>query len=77
MRYAAVLAKAIDPAKTTLAQVMTHIPATTAPRITAIEALRLMQDGGYRHPPIVQSDQVVGAGVAWTSEALNRPASTK
>ena len=30
------------------------------PNKTAVEALRLMQDGGYRHVPIVHQGSVVG-----------------
>jgi predicted transcriptional regulator len=30
------------------------------PGKTAIEALRLMQDGRYRHVPIVEDDKLVG-----------------
>lgn len=48
-----VLAEAKDPARTTLENVMTRNPDTLAPGQTAIEALRLMQDGGFRHVPVV------------------------
>jgi len=30
------------------------------PRSTAIEALRLMHDGGFRHVPVVEQDVVIG-----------------
>ena len=30
------------------------------PHSTAIEALRLMRDGGFRHVPVVQEDVVIG-----------------
>jgi hypothetical protein len=30
------------------------------PRKTAIEALRLMEDGRYRHVPVVEGSRVVG-----------------
>jgi CBS domain-containing protein len=39
-------------ARTKLAEVMTPDPATILPVTTAIEALRLMEDGRYRHVPI-------------------------
>lgn len=53
---ARVVAEGRDAAKTTLAQVMTKNPTTTMPGSTAIECLRLMQDCGFRHVPIVSRD---------------------
>src|ERR1700739_1952347 len=47
-----VLADALDPRTTPLAEVMTAKPDTTGPNALAIDALRLMQDGGFRHLPI-------------------------
>ncbi len=55
-----VVAEGRDPDRTTLAEVMTADPDTIAPTTTAIEALRLMNDGGYRHLPIVERGRVVG-----------------
>jgi CBS domain-containing protein len=55
-----VVAEGRDPDRTTLAEVMTADPDTIAPATTAIEALRLMDDGGYRHLPIVEHGRVVG-----------------
>lgn len=55
-----VLAEGRDPAKTTLAEVMTANPCSIPPARPAIEALRLMSDGGFRHVPIVDGDKVVG-----------------
>ena len=49
-----------NPTNTTLAEVMTPNPSTIEPNRTAIEALRRMHDGGYRHLPIVSSGQLVG-----------------
>jgi CBS domain-containing protein len=49
-----------DPAATQLKQVMTKKPASMPARSTAIEALRLMRDGGFRHVPVVEEDVVVG-----------------
>ena len=46
--------------RTKLVQVMTHDPDTMPPGKTAIEALRLMEDGRYRHVPIVEDGKVVG-----------------
>jgi CBS domain-containing protein len=39
---------------------MTRAPTTMAPGKTAIDALRLMEDGRYRHVPIVDAGKVVG-----------------
>ena len=54
-----VLADGRDGAKTRLADVMTAAPSTLAPGMTAIDALHLMQDGGFRHVPIVDQDRIV------------------
>ena len=55
-----VLAEGKDASKTRLDQVMTPNPDVMPPGRTAIEALRLMQDGGYRHLPVVKQGKVVG-----------------
>jgi CBS domain-containing protein len=55
-----VLAEALDPATTTLDSVMTAGPDTLSPPARAIDALRMMQDGGYRHLPIVEGARIVG-----------------
>jgi CBS domain-containing protein len=55
-----VLAEGKNSATTTLAEVMTRNPDTIPPRQTAIEALRAMQDGGYRHLPVIDGGKVVG-----------------
>lgn len=55
-----VLAEALDAASAVLADVMTRDPHCMPPGRTAIEALRLMQDGGFRHIPITDGERVVG-----------------
>jgi CBS domain-containing protein len=55
-----VLARQRDPATTRLADVMTADPQTLSPEQTAIDALRLMWDGGFRHLPLVKQGKVVG-----------------
>jgi CBS domain-containing protein len=55
-----VLAEGKNAARTTLAEVMTRDPDTMPPGNTAIEALRLMEDGRFRHLPIVDDGKVVG-----------------
>lgn len=54
------LAEGKSAARTKLAEVMTRDPDTMPPGRTAIEALRLMEDGRYRHVPIVDGGRVVG-----------------
>ena len=55
-----VLADGKSAGRTKLAAVMTRDPDTMPPGKTAIEALRLMEDGRYRHVPIVDGGKVVG-----------------
>jgi len=55
-----VLAEGLDPAATTIADVMTRDPDAIAPRCDAVELLRRMRDGGYRHLPVVDGGRVVG-----------------
>jgi CBS domain-containing protein len=55
-----VVAEALDPATTLLRTVMTAKPDTLRPTEHAIDALRMMQDGGYRHLPIVDSGRLIG-----------------
>lgn len=54
------LAEGRNPAHTHVSHVMTRNPDCMGPDCTAIEALRLMQDGGFRHVPIVDGGKVVG-----------------
>ncbi len=49
-----------DPESTPLFEVMTRDPDTISPEATALEALRLMEDGGYRHVPVVAEGRLVG-----------------
>src|SRR5262245_10596389 len=44
----------------TLAHAMTPNPVTLAPDSRAIDALRVMSDGGFRHIPIVESGKIWG-----------------
>lgn len=54
------LAKGKSPADTRLAQAMTTNPFTVAPGCRAIEALRAMNEGGFRHVPVVEQGRVCG-----------------
>jgi CBS domain-containing protein len=55
-----VLAERLDPATTTLGAVMTLEPDSLPSDRRAIDALRMMNQGGYRHLPVVDSWRVVG-----------------
>jgi CBS domain-containing protein len=55
-----VLAEGKSAGRTKLADVMTRNPDTMPSGKTAIEALRLMEDGRYRHVPIVEDGKVMG-----------------
>lgn len=54
------LADGHNPAHTHLAAVMTKNPDCMPPTHNAMEALRLMHDGGFRHVPVVDNGRIVG-----------------
>ena len=54
------LADGRSPAHTHLHAVMTREPAHLPPNHSALDALRLMHDGGFRHVPVVASGKLVG-----------------
>ncbi len=54
------LARAQDLARRTLGQEMTPDPASIGPGAAAMDALRLMNDMGVRHVPVVDQGRVVG-----------------
>ncbi len=54
------LAEGKSPGHTRLAEVMTQSPAHMSPAHSALDALRLMHDGGFRHVPVVADGKVVG-----------------
>ena len=55
-----VVAAGKNPETTALGDVMTPKPASMPPEATAIEALRFMWDGGFRHIPIVDRGKILG-----------------
>ncbi|HXJ00189.1 MAG TPA: CBS domain-containing protein [Micropepsaceae bacterium] len=55
-----VLADGKSAVKTKLSDVMTPDPITMPPNKSAIDALRLMWDGGFRHVPLMEGDMLVG-----------------
>ncbi len=54
-----VVAERRDPDKTKLGAVMTAKPETVGPNATAIDALRRMHDGGFRHLPVVKDGRPI------------------
>ena len=57
---ARVVACGLDPAKTKLAEVMTRDPATVAPSQRSLDALHVMDEGGFRHLAVVDRGRVRG-----------------
>ena len=55
-----VLARAKGAAATQVREAMTKDPMTLAPQGTAIDALRIMNEGGFRHLPVVDNGKIVG-----------------
>jgi CBS domain-containing protein len=54
------LSKGNDAAAVKLAQAMTPNPITITPDGRAIDALRAMSDGGFRHVPVVENGRIWG-----------------
>ena len=54
------LAEGADARTTPIDQVMTRDPKTLGPRASAMDALLLLNDGGFRHVPIVDGGRVAG-----------------
>jgi CBS domain-containing protein len=54
------LATGERPAATPLAEAMTKNPRAITPENSAIDALRAMDDGGFRHLPVVASGAILG-----------------
>ena len=55
-----VLALGRDPGITPLSGVMTPMPKTVTPDMSAVSALLMMRDGEFRHLPVVDSGEVLG-----------------
>jgi CBS domain-containing protein len=55
-----VMSEGKDPATTILSDVMTRNPVTISPNGRAIDALRAMSDGGFRHVPVVEGPIIWG-----------------
>jgi CBS domain-containing protein len=54
------LAEGKNAAETTLTTAMTHNPRTISPDQTALNALQAMNNGGYRHLPVVSDEKILG-----------------
>lgn len=54
------LADGADAKKTPVEAVMTRNPTTLGPKATAMDALLLLNDSGFRHLPVVEGGRVVG-----------------
>ena len=67
-----VLAKAIDPAKTKIADVMTHSPRCVPPEMKVTDAIVIMIERGFRHLPVVAADSHRILGVFSVRDALPR-----
>ncbi len=55
-----VLAEGKSAARTRLSAAMSRSPETIAPERSTVEALRAMNDGGYRHLPVVAGTKIMG-----------------
>jgi len=55
-----VVAVGLDPDLTALSDVMTANPQTVSPGFNAVEALHRMQNGRFRHLPVVDNGMLVG-----------------
>ena len=55
-----VLASGLDPAATSLGEVMTRQPQTIHPDEPFLRALRVMHEGKFRHLPVVEYDRPLG-----------------
>jgi len=54
------LAHGRDASRTLLSEVMTPNPVTVRPQDRAIDALRSMNDGGFRHLPVLDGERILG-----------------
>jgi CBS domain-containing protein len=55
-----VLGSVQDAAAARLVEAMTRKPVTITPECSAIDALRAMNDGGFRHIPVIDNGKILG-----------------
>ena len=67
-----VLAKALNPATTLIAEVMTHSPRCVPPEMKVTDAIVIMIERGFRHLPVVAADGHRILGVFSVRDALPR-----
>ena len=67
-----VLAKALNPATTLVAEVMTHSPRCVPPEMKVTDAIVIMIERGFRHLPVVAADGHRILGVFSVRDALPR-----
>jgi CBS domain-containing protein len=67
-----VLSEGKNARTTKLGSVMTRNPATMGPAQTAVDALRLMNDGGFRHVPVLDGSRIVGVVSAGDMRGLEK-----
>jgi CBS domain-containing protein len=70
-----VLARALDPKSTLLAQIMTAHPQCVAPETKVADAVLILIERGFRHLPIVGADRKI-LGVFSVRDALPRELGT-
>ncbi len=70
-----VLARALDPKATLLAQIMTAHPVCVGPEMKVSDAVLIMIERGFRHLPIVSADRKI-LGVFSVRDALPREIGT-
>lgn len=67
-----VLAKTVDPSRTTVAEVMTRSPHCVNPETKVTDAVLMMIERGFRHLPVVSTDGHKILGVFCLRDALPR-----
>ena len=55
-----VVAAGLDPKSTSVADVMTAPAISVGPDMKAVDALRTMQENGFRHLPVVDGETILG-----------------
>lgn len=66
-----VLAKALDPVKATVADIMTHSPRCIPPETKVADAVLIMIERGFRHLPVVTDNNKI-LGVFSVRDAMPR-----
>lgn len=66
-----VVAKALDPARTTVSEVMTRSPRCVAPEMKVADAILIMIERGFRHLPVIAEGGKI-LGVFSVRDALPR-----